>query len=325
MLNAAIVGIGHWGRRLVDSVAGSSRIRFVAGVSRDPGGKAAFTRETGVPLLGDLDAVLGDPAIDAVVLATPHSVHYAGIVAAARAGKHVYVEKPITLTRETAEAAVRACDLAGVTLGVGFNRRFAPGPIEFVRRIRDGAIGELLHIEGQHSGPTGYQYESGAHFWRATRAEAPGGGMTARGMHTVDTMVQVAGVVTHVYARTERRMLGADLDDTTSMMLRFASGVGGYHATLFATAQYCRVHAFGSQGWIEMTDDRDLAVRPLRGPVERLSFPAPDKERGVLEAFADAVAAGRRFMVPPDQLVNSVAVLQAIVASSEQRREIEIG
>ena len=324
MLNAAIVGIGHWGRRLVDSVRDSPKIRFVAGVSRNPTRDQAFTRHTGVPLLANIDDVLSNPGIAAIVLATPHSTHFEQILKVARAGKHVYVEKPMTLTRAHAERAVEACRSASITLGVGFNRRFAPGPIEFVRRIHAGEIGEVMHVEGQHSGATGYQYQGMPGHWRATRAEAPGGGMTARGMHTVDTMVQIAGIVTSVFAYSERRILSAELDDTTSMLLRFSSGVSGYHATVFATGEYCRVHVFGSRGWMEMIDDRHITHRGLDGPPARVSFPAPDKERGVLEGFADAVTAGQPFMVPPEHIVNSVAVLEAIVASAAGGTPIRI-
>jgi predicted dehydrogenase len=271
-----------------------------------------------------MDDVLSDPAIAAIVIATPHSTHFEQIMKVARAGKHVYVEKPMTLTRADAEQAIEACRAAGVTLGVGFNRRFAPAPIAFVRRIHAGEIGKVLHVEGQHSGATGYQDQSTPGHWRATRAEAPGGGMTARGMHTVDMMVQIAGVVTSVYAYSERRILTADLDDTTCMLLRFSSGVSGYHATVFATGEYCRVHVFGSRGWMEMIDDRHITHRGLDGPPVRETFPAPNKERGVLEGFADAVAAGHHFMVPPEHIVNSVAVLEAILASAASGSQIRI-
>jgi predicted dehydrogenase len=324
MLNAAIVGVGHWGRRLVDSVRDSTKIRFVAGVSRDPNRNQVFSHDTGVPLVGDIANVLNDPAIDAIVLATPHSTHYAQILQVAKARRHVYIEKPITLTRADAEQAIAACRAAGITLGVGFNRRFAPAPIEFTRRINAGEIGDVLHVEGQSSGPTGYQYQDMNNHWRASRTEAPGGGMTGRGMHMVDTMMQIAGVVTSVYAFSERRKLTADLDDTTCMLLRFSNGASGYHATIFATGNYCRVHAFGSQGWMEMIDDRHITHQGLDGKQTQESFPAPDKERGVLEAFADGVAAGQRFTVPPEHIINGIAVLEAIVASASSGKPIPI-
>lgn len=324
MLKVAIHGVGRWGGRLVESVRDSRKIRIVKGVSRDPEKHGDFVKKTGIPLVSDYAAVLRDPGIDGVVLATPHSLHHRHIVEAARAGKHVYVEKPITLTRETAQQAVDACRQAGVTLALGFNRRYAPAYVEMVRRIRAGEIGDVLHVEGQHSGPTGYRMKPGN--WRATRAEAPAGGMTARGIHALDGMIEIAGLVTSVYALSERRKLAADveLDDTTSMLLKFDSGATGYLGTVFVTGDFYRVHAFGSKGWLEMRWDNELVASTLDGPAQSVMLPAVDKERAVLEAFADAAAERTPFIVRPEQAVNGIAALEAIVASAERGVPVSI-
>lgn len=324
MLKVAIHGVGRWGGRLVESVRDSRKIRIVKGVSRDPEKHGDFVKKTGIPLVSDYAAVLRDPGIDGVVLATPHSLHHRHIVEAARAGKHVYVEKPITLTRETAQQAVDACRQAGVTLALGFNRRYAPAYVEMVRRIRAGEIGDVLHVEGQHSGPTGYRMKPGN--WRATRAEAPAGGMTARGIHALDGMIEIAGLVTSVYALSERRKLAADLelDDTTSMLLKFDSGATGYLGTVFVTGDFYRVHVFGSKGWLEMRWDNELVASTLDGPAQSVMLPAVDKERAVLEAFADAAAERTPFIVRPEQAVNGIAALEAIVASAERGVPVSI-
>jgi predicted dinucleotide-utilizing enzyme len=106
-MRAAIVGAGHWGTRLIESVqGGSGKIRIVAAVTRDPAALAPLGKRFGLALTARYADVLADPAIDAVVLATPHSRHADEIAAAAQAGKHVFVEKPFTLTRESAERAI---------------------------------------------------------------------------------------------------------------------------------------------------------------------------------------------------------------------------
>lgn len=325
MLRAAIHGLGRWGQTLVESVHGKSEtIRFVAGISRDPARHKDFIARTGIRVVDSYEAVLQDPEVDAVILATPHSQHQAQIEAAAAAGKHVYVEKPITLSAATARDAVEVVRKAGVTLGLGFNRRYAPAFVEMMRRIDADEIGEVLHVEGQHSGPTGYKLQPGN--WRSTRTEAPGGGMTARGIHTLDSMIQVAGLVTSVFAHSDRRMLppNIDIDDTTSMLLKFESGATGYLGTVFATAELWRVHVFGSKGWLEMRGDTELVRRGLEGPEERINLPKIDKERATLEAFAAAVAAGRQFVVPPEQAINGIAVLESIEVSSARGEAVLI-
>ena len=324
MLKVAIYGLGRWGNRLVDSVQASEKIRFVKGISRDPARHKEFSQKTGIKVVSSYGRVLKDPEIDAVMLATPHSLHMKQIIQAAKAGKHVFVEKPMTLTRKSAEKAVEACKAAGVTLGVGFNRRFQPSFVEMMNRIRAGQIGKVLHIEAAHSGPTGYGLKPDS--WRSTRDEAPAGGMTARGVHTLDAMIQIAGLVTSVYAFSDNRNLpqGVDMDDTTSMLLKFSSGVTGYLSALFTTGELYRVHVFGTKGWLELRGDTELTFRGVEGAPEKITLPAVDKEKAELEAFADAVAARKPFAVPAEEAINGAAVLEAIVASAAKGKAVAI-
>jgi len=324
MLNAALYGLGRWGNRLTDAVKASTKIRIVRGVSRDPARHAEYSKQYGIPVVASYDDVLKDPQIDAVVLATPHSQHHAQIVTAAQAGKHVFVEKPFTLSRASAESAVAACRTAGITLSVGFNRRHAPAFVAMRRRIAAGAIGDVVHVEAHFSGPTGYGLKPG--IWRSTRSEAPGGGMTARGIHTLDAMIQIAGPVSEVYAHSAKRKLPAaiDIDDTTAMLLRFAGGATGTLATVFVTAELWRVHAFGTRGWLEMRGDTDLTFLGLEGKPEKIPLQAVDKEQQTLEAFADAVAAKEPFAVPPDEVINGIAVLEAIEPSARSGTPVAI-
>jgi predicted dehydrogenase len=325
MVRAAIYGLGRWGNRLLDSVRTSDKLRVTTGISRDPARHSELGKTAGIKIVASYAKVLKDPAIDAVVLTTPHTLHCKQIEQAAAAGKHVFVEKPFTLSRKTAERALEACEKAGITLAVGFNRRFAPSFVEMVRRIEAGEIGEVVHLEGQNSGPTGHSLKAG--HWRATRKEAPGGGMTARGVHALDCMIRIAGPVASVYASSQKRALPADvdMDDTTTMLLNFARGASGCLTTVFVTGDYWRLQALGTKGWLELRSDTELTARGLSGAPERIQLDAVDKERAELEAFADAVAAGRRLVVPREDIVNGVSVLESIEKSSAKGRRVDIG
>ncbi len=323
MLRAAICGAGHWGTRLIESVQGkSAKITFATAVTRNPLDKQALASRFGLRLTTSYAGVLADPQIDAVVLATPHSRHAAEVVAAANAGKQVFCEKPFTLTRSDAETAIAACRAAGVTLQVGFNRRYAPAYIDMARRIAAGEIGTLRHIEGQFSGPPSYQTEPDN--WRSNQSESPGGSMTARGVHIVDSMVHIAGPVTTVFAFSERLQHTIDVDDTTACLLRFAGGVTGYLGTLHAASQFYRIHAFGSKGALEMRGETELLASDLAGNVERLTFEAVDKERTELEAFADAVTKGTPFVTSDEAIINTVAVTEAVAVSARSGRIVAI-
>ena len=130
MIRAAIVGLGSWGKTLVGSVQGphnhSDDIRFTTACTRTPANAQDYCREHGMQLTANYESILADRDIDAVVLATPNSLHESQITQAAAAGKHIYVEKPFTLTLASARAAVAAVTRAEVTLAVGLNRRFHP-------------------------------------------------------------------------------------------------------------------------------------------------------------------------------------------------------
>jgi predicted dehydrogenase len=191
------------------------------------------------------------------------------------------------------------------------------------RRIDAGQIGNVRHIEGQFSGPPSYQIEPGN--WRSNQIESPGGSMTARGCHVVDGMIHIAGPAATVFAFSERRQLDIDVDDTTSCLLRFASGVTGYLGTLHATSPFWRIHVFGSKGALEMRGDTELLAADLAGNVQRITYNIIDKERAELEAFADAVADKVIFVIAPKEIVNTVAVTEAIAASARSGEAVAIG
>lgn len=315
MLRAALWGAGRWGRILVESVQGrSSAIGFTHAITRDPARHADFAARCGLSLVADEAAVLADPAIDAIVIATPHSQHHAQIVRAAHAGKHVFVEKPVALTREDTVRAIDECAKAGVTLGVGFNRRYAPAYAEVVRRVRSGEVGEVLHIEAHQSAPAGFRLPSGA--WRTDRLEAPAGAFTQLGIHLLDGMIHLAGPVKSVFAMSDRRAMRADVDDVTTLMVRLASGVTGYLATSNVTGELKRFHVFGTKGWVEMRGDTEVVSCGLEGAPVTIRLPETDKERAVLERFAQAVAEGAACTIDEDEVVNGIASLEAILASA---------
>lgn len=323
MIKLAICGLGRWGHRLVESVQHvSPDIRFTHAVTRNPTRSAAFAERAGLKLTAHYDDVLADPGIDGIVLATPHSRHHGEMLAAARAGKHVFVEKPITLSRSDAEDALATVADAGLVLGIGFGRRFTPSFRELMRRLHRGEIGEVLHVEGHSSGPSGYRLT--VDNWRSNRIESPAGAMTARGIHALDLMIATAGPVTSVFCRSEHRAIDVALDDTTSASLGFSSGATGTLTTLFATADLWRVQVFGTKGWMEVQDDVRLVLRDLAACTTTLEFNPIDKERAALEAFGRAIRGDQQFPIAASDAINGIAALEAMVASAASGQAVAI-
>ena len=323
MLKAAIVGLGGWGQRLVASVQGKSEtIRFTAGVTRTVAKAKDFTDQHGFPLGDDYNAVLSDPAIDAVVLSTPHRQHAEQVIAAARAGKHVFVEKPFTLTKASAEEAAAAARQAGVVLALGHNRRFLPAIAELRKRLEADALGTVLHVETNFSGSGALRYPPDG--WRSSRAESPAGGMGAMGIHMVDAVIDLFGTIAEVRAVSTRRAVAVDIDDTTSILYRFKNGMTGYLGTFGATVPTQRIEVFGTKGALEIRDERHFTFRPLEGNAEHVEYPPIDKERAELEAFAAAIAGTADYPLPLDEAIHGAAVFEAIVKSIDSDRPVPV-
>jgi len=253
-LNAAIIGVGRFGQRLVNSVQGKSdAICFGAGVTRTLEKAKDFASQRGISLSADYDTVLSDPAIEAVVIASPNSLHVPQTLAAIEAGKHVFTIKPLALNRKDADAARAAAEQAGLVLAMGYSRGFLPGMDELRRRVRAGALGQLLHVEGNFCANRFADYRPG--MWKASAEEAPPGIL---GDHMLYEMVELLGPVAEVHTQGLRLKVQVDIADTTSTLLRFKGGQSGFLAGIGVTADLERLHVFWHGG--VGRDSRSFAV-----------------------------------------------------------------
>lgn len=320
-LNATLVGLGGWGQVLGRSVHGrSERLRIVRGVTRTPAKATEFAQELSIPVDDNYDGALADPAVQAIILATPHSQHVDQVIAAAKAGKHVYVEKPLALRASDAEAAFSACNEAGVVLAVGQNRRFLPAYQKLREKVTSGEFGPVLHIEANFSGPSGYRRAPGS--WRISRDESPGGGMTGKGVHMTDLMIDLLGPPNSMAVRSFRQVLDADMDDTTHVDLTFSEGSTGRLTTITATPDVWRFQVFCARGWLEIRESRTLTLRQLDGSTEENEFPEIDIEHAALESFAAAVNGEHRFPVTEAQAIANVRILEAIAAMPAEEARV---
>jgi len=332
MIKAAIVGMGWWGRTIVESVqSDSSVVRFVAGATRTVSPEVkAFAEAQKLRLVDSYEALLADREIDAVVLATPHSLHSAQVVAAAAAGKHVFCEKPFALTKADADAAVTATTKAGVTLGLGYNRRFHPEMTALRNRIQSGELGTILHFEATMTFPNALMLKPEA--WRAHKEETPCGGLTPMGVHAIDGMIDLGGEIDQVFCQSFHRIVPVDSDDTTSMLFRMKNGASGYLGTITATGPGFSFQVFGSKGWVRLEGMTHVAgasseerrtrlfgtckFQPIKGEAQVWEAQRLDVTRACLDAFATAASGGTPFLIPTSEMVHGAAVTEAVVKSA---------
>ncbi len=331
MIRAGIVGLGWWGETLIDSVEGSDVIQFVAAATRSQSERdRQATEKRGMALVGGLDELLARDDVDAVVLATPPSGHAEQIKRVAEAGKHVFCEKPFTLNKVDAASAVAAVEKAGVSLGLGYNRRFHPSWVDLKRRIRDGELGTILHIECTMSGPNGLT--ASAEAWRSQAAEAPCGGLTPMGVHAIDGLLDIVGDVDTVYCQSFRRAVPNENDDTTSVLFRMKDGMSAYLGTMMATAGTFRFQVYGSKAMALLGGSVHVAgqsshqrrsglfgsyvIQPVQGEAIALDVPVFDVNRAELEAFGRAIADGTDFPISHHDMVHGASVTEAIIKSA---------
>jgi predicted dehydrogenase len=332
VIKAAIVGLGWWGKTLVEAAEGSDVIRFVAGTTRTLTPEVeAFARSKSLHLAANYEALLSDPNIDAVVLATPHSMHAQQVIAAAVAGKHVFCEKPFTMTKQQAEDAVAAIKKAGLTLGVGYNRRFHPEMVKLRDMIRAGELGTILHVEATMTFPN-VLFINPSH-WRADKSETPLGGLMPMGVHAIDGMIDLCGPIAGVFAQSFRRAAPVENDDVTAIVFRMKEGMSGYLGTLTTTGPGFSFQVFGSKGWVRLegvthvvgasSEERRTRLfgtckfQPVKGETKVWQAPPFDSSRAAIEAFAKAAAGGLEFPIPSEQIIHGVAVTEAVIAAAE--------
>jgi predicted dehydrogenase len=322
MIRAAIVGLGRWGRNLVEASTGHARLNIVRAVEPDIGGARDFCAARRLELTADLDAVLLDSTIDAVLLATPHSLHPAQVLACAAAQKHVFCEKPLALRRADAARMFDACRKAGVALAVGHNRRFWPSMRALREMVASGDLGSILHIEGHNSNENSQSVTAG---WRLSPEESPGGGLTGAGLHVLDAFVSLLGPVRRVYAQLNSREQGPPPLDTTLLAVDFANGVTGTLATVRATPLYWRVHVFGTKGSAEVLDEVTMILRKSGSGPQRMSYPAIDVLRAELDAFAEGITHKRPFPVPEADVLATLSAFEAALQSIGSKMPVECG
>jgi predicted dehydrogenase len=316
MLNVAVVGLGWWGRIIVPLLADSARLRVARVVDANPA--AALP---GIPFSRDYGEALSDPAVQGVVLCTPHSLHAEQIVQAAGAGKHVFCEKPLSMSRTDVLRAVAACNDKRVALAVGHEKRFEPPVQEVFRMLKAGELGTPLQVEANFSQDKFLSLP--ADNWRISGKEAPAGPMTATGIHLLDLSVGVFGPAKRVFATARQLASGLANGDTLAVLVDFGAGHSLISAIL-ATPFEGRFAVYGSRGWVEVRDKAHpeapqgwILTRQMKGGEKRVTeYPPAKAVLANLEAFADAAEGRAPYPVPQAEMIANISALEAVFRSA---------
>lgn len=304
---------------------------------RDAAARRAFAAEHGWPEAASLEALLADPGLEALLVVTPPNARQAIAAAAAQAGKHVLMEKPVERTTAAAEQIVATCATAGIRLGIVFQHRFREGSQKLAALLREDALGAIatVTLSVPWWRPQAYYDEPG----RGTLAQDGGGVLMTQAIHSLDLMLSLTGPVTRVAALAgTSRLHRMETEDVVGAGLAFANGaIGTLSAT---TALYpggaeqlvlgCeRATATLSGGTLELAwqDGRretfGAAPSASGGGADRMAFPF-DWHKGLIEDFVDAVRTGRDPQSSGRTALEVHRLIDALMRSSREGMAVEV-
>jgi predicted dehydrogenase len=332
-VKVGIVGLGRWAKVLTRAAKKSDKLAIVSGYSRTADKRAAFAQEMGVPAAPDLATMLADPAIRGVILTVPNEQHLPVAAEVARAGKHVYTEKPIASTLEEGLEIEALERRHGVTVTVGHSARLMAG----IKTIRDaieaGELGRVAFMEANFSNERAL--ELNPQTWRWYKARAPGGPLSQLAIHQFDVLHYLGGEIVEASSMASKLSpVGAEVDDQSMTTLRFADGKLGYVGSCWTSPGIFAVRVFGSKGLMHYEIDFGTWDTPDKlhltstlyiqrgkdgyGRREELKVPESDMFRAELEMFAESCISGRANLLNARNGNVAVAVVYAALRSIER-------
>lgn len=288
-INVACLGMGWWSDVLADAIQRTDTINIVSCYTRSQDKRNVFARKYACAAAPSYDAILADSNIDAIINTTPNSVHRETTVAAAQAGKHVFLDKPIANTVADGRALTDACRKAGVVLGMGYQRR-REGHFRWIRQQIDaGIFGKLVNAESNISRDRLGKIDLAS--WRYQAAGMPGGVMLQIGIHYVDVLTYLMGPVVAVSGRAAQLVLPGDNPDVAGLILEHENGaLSTVNASYASASEYYLMNIYGKDAsayydlhtglrWLKRGEDKPTAV----------AAPGIDTFVDQLEEFAAAV------------------------------------
>jgi predicted dehydrogenase len=322
-----IIGCGDVVRkRVAQAIIDEPRSELIAACRRNEAALRDFCESFSVErAYASADDLIADPDIDAIYIATPVRDHMPQTVAAARAGKHVLVEKPMAMSVAECEMMIAACREAGVNLGVAYYRRFYPLVQRMRELIGDGSLGTPLAVSAitatqmdMRPGEDGY--------WRAIPEDGGGGALMDVGSHRINVFLHLFGEIAEVKAICKTVVADYRAEDTALLVMNFHSGATGTLQCHFGCADPDEFAITGTAG--------RLVARPLNGDelivqigderrVER--HPPADNLCGPLVAdFASAIAEDRAPRVTGEEGRATNEVMQWAYADAQVNDDVPV-
>jgi predicted dehydrogenase len=323
-LTVACIGMGWWSDVLADAIKRSGKLRIAACYSRSDEKREAFAGKYGCRAATHYEAILNDNSIEAIINTTPNNVHLETTCAAARAGKHVFLDKPIANTVADGRTIATVCRNAGVVLAIGYQRR-RESQFRWIReRIDGGTFGKLINAEANISRDRVGKIDLGS--WRYTADDMPGGVMLQIGIHYIDVLEYLIGSVKAVSGMVAQLVLPGDNPDVASLMMEHENGaLSTVNASYASASEYYAMNIYGKEA--SAYYDLHQGLRFLKRGTDRsepVALPKIDALVDELEEFARAVRGIGQPEMDGERAVASLAVIRAGIKSAREGRRVAI-
>jgi predicted dehydrogenase len=321
-MKVACIGIGWWSDVLADAVKRSGKLAIAGCYSRSADKREKFAAKYGCRAFPSYEAVLADRSIEAIINTTPNAAHLETTRAAAAAGKHVFLDKPIANTIADARAITEACRNAKVVLALGYQRR-RESHFRWIKQ-RIGEFGKLVNAEANISRDRLGQVDLNS--WRYSAEGMPGGVMLQIGIHYSDVLEFLLGPVKAVSGHFVRLVLPGDNPDVASLILEHENGaLSTLNASYASASEYYLVNLYGKEA--SAYYDLHQGLRVLKRGA-KTSTPVPsDKNDTIveeLEEFARAVRGDGEPEMDGERSTASLAVILAGIRSAKEARRVEV-
>ena len=323
-LRVASLGMGWWSDVLADAINRSGKLKITACYSRSEEKRAAFAAKYGCRAVPSYEAILDDKDIEAVINTTPNGVHLETTRAAADAGKHVFLDKPIANTVSDGRRITEICRKAGVVLALGYQRRRESQFRWIKRQIDEGLFGKLVNAEANISRDRLGKIDLGS--WRYQAAGMPGGVMLQIGIHYTDVLEYLIGPVKAVSGQFARLVLPGDNPDVASLVLEHENGaLSTLNASYASASEYYLMNIYGKEAtaYYDMFEGLRMLKRGEEKPV-KVPFANKDTIAEELEEFADAARGAGAPEIGGEYATTSLAVIRAGIVSAREGRHVEI-
>ena len=323
-LRVACIGMGWWSDVLADAIVRSGKLKIVACYTRSVDKRAAFAAKYGCRDASSYEEILADPAIEAIINTTPNDAHLSTTSAAATAGKHVFLDKPIANTVSEGRAITQACAKAGVLLGLGYQRR-REVQFRWIRhQIDQGTFGQLVNAEANISRDRLGKIDLSS--WRYQAAGMPGGVMLQIGIHYADVLEYLLGPIKAVSGRLVQLVLPGDNPDVASLIFEHESGaLSTLNASYASASEHYLMNIYGKEAtaYYDTHNGLRLLKRGTDCPVA-IACDANDTIVEQLEEFAGAVRGRGRPEVGGEYATTSLAVIRAGIVSAREGRRVVV-